>query len=110
MMMERKEEQVQLFSSHDTVIASILRVLTGSGSHTDLQVYAARIVFEVYETPKEQMFRVVYNGDDITGSLKFCKNLEFGLCSASEFQKFVSKEIFEIAGFQSFNETCNANF
>ncbi|CAI2351693.1 unnamed protein product [Caenorhabditis sp. 36 PRJEB53466] len=111
LMVERNEKEVQLFSSHDHVIVSVLRVLTLSGNYSEFQVYTARLVFEIYETTDgSRLFRVLYNGEDATSSVKFCEQLEYGLCSVAQLQKFIAKDIFGIAGFKSFNDTCYSNF
>lgn len=107
LMAEINRKQIKLFSSHDTIIGSILRILTDSGIYNDWQVFASRVVFEIYETTeKGKLFRVIHDGDDITSSVHFCKNLEFGLCLISDLQLFLRKGIFEMAGFESFEQTC----
>ncbi|PIC34342.1 hypothetical protein B9Z55_014024 [Caenorhabditis nigoni] len=107
LMTETDGKQVKLFSSHDTIVGSILRILTDSGKYTDWQVFAARIVFEIYETvEKVKLLRVVYDGQDITSLMKFCKNLEFGLCTVSDLNQFLAVGIFEMAGYKTFEQTC----
>uniref|UniRef100_A0A8R1I5Y9 Cysteine protease n=1 Tax=Caenorhabditis japonica TaxID=281687 RepID=A0A8R1I5Y9_CAEJA len=46
MMAEKDEKEVVFFSADDSVMAAILRVLVRSLKFTDLQINAARIVFE----------------------------------------------------------------
>lgn len=107
LMAESDEKQVKLFSSHDTIIGSILRILMNSGKYNDWQVFAARIVFEIYKVNEnEKMLRVLYDGNDITSSVKFCKTLRFGLCPVSDLQNFLKNGVFEMAGFKSFEEIC----
>ena len=122
LMTESNGKQIQFFASHDTIIGSILRVLTDSGKYIDWQVFAARLIFEVsfsicrisliryfqiYETTENAKFlRVVYDGEDITTSVKFCKNLEYGLCPVSDLKLFMEKGIFEMAGFEKFEQIC----
>ncbi|EFO93660.1 hypothetical protein CRE_12796 [Caenorhabditis remanei] len=107
LMTESNGKQIQFFASHDTIIGSILRVLTDSGKYIDWQVFAARLIFEIYETTENTKFlRVVYDGEDITTSVKFCKNLEYGLCPVSDLKLFMEKGIFEMAGFETFEQIC----
>ncbi|ULT95437.1 hypothetical protein L3Y34_004281 [Caenorhabditis briggsae] len=106
LMAETNGKQVKLFSSHDTIVGAILRILTDSGKYTDWQVFAARIVFEIYETAeKVKLLRVVYDGQDITSLVKFCKSLEFGLCPVSDLKQFLAVGIFEMAGYKTFEQT-----
>lgn len=107
MMTQNAEKEIQLFSSHDTIIGSLLRILTNSGKYIDWQVFAARVVFEVYETPeKSRLFRILHDGEDITSSVHFCTQLDHGLCPASDLKQFLEKRIFEMAGFKSFQDIC----
>ncbi|CAL2040466.1 unnamed protein product [Caenorhabditis brenneri] len=107
LMAQNQIKEIQLFSSHDTIIGSLLRILTDSGKYNDWQLFAARVVFEIYETPEKSRFlRVLHDGVDITSSIHFCTRLDHGLCPVADLQQFLQERIFEMAGFKSFQDIC----
>ena len=59
------------------------------------------------EYDRDSLFiRILYNGEDRTGDLSFCKKKNRGLCSTRDFDRFVSEELFDIAGMKSLDELC----
>ncbi|XP_014361359.2 uncharacterized protein LOC106713160 [Papilio machaon] len=88
MISENKPKYV-LYSGHDkTLQALILALGLNSYQHYNIQ-YASRMIFEVYRKKdlrdefkltkrkaiaQDFFFRVVYNGEDVTNKLSFCRN------------------------------------
>ncbi|XP_068617894.1 2-phosphoxylose phosphatase 1 [Battus philenor] len=88
MISENKPKYV-IYSGHDkTLQALILALGLNSYQHYNIQ-YASRMIFEVYRKrdlrdefkftkrkaiAQDFYFRVVYNGEDVTNKLSFCRN------------------------------------
>ncbi|XP_041982361.1 uncharacterized protein LOC121735572 [Aricia agestis] len=88
-MISENKPKFVVYSGHDkTLQALILALGLNSYQHYNIQ-YAARIIFEVYRkkelrdefkftkrkaVAQDFFFRVVYNGEDVTNKLSFCRN------------------------------------
>eukprot|EP00605_Chrysophyceae_sp_TOSAG23-4_P002653 GSChrysophyteH1.ASY1.ANO1.2929.1 assembled CDS len=70
-----EEQPMHVYSGHDTVIAPVLAAL---GVYSDPKrciwpPYASRIALELWEKKgHDRHFRLVYNGDDLTGDVPNC--------------------------------------
>lgn len=88
-MISENKPKFVLYSGHDkTLQALILALGLNNYQHYNIQ-YASRMIFEVYRkkdlrdefkftkrkaVAQDFYFRVVYNGEDVTGKLVFCKS------------------------------------
>lgn len=88
-MISENKPKFVVFSGHDkTLQALILALGLNSYQHYNIQ-YSSRMIFEVYRkrdlrdefkftkrkaVAQDFFFRVVYNGEDVTDRLTFCKN------------------------------------
>lgn len=88
-MISENKPKFVIYSGHDkTLQALILALGLNSYQHYNIQ-YAARMIFEVYRkkdlrdefkftkrraVAQDFYFRVVYNGEDVTNKLSFCRN------------------------------------
>lgn len=80
-MMRDGKPKFVLFSGHDKTLELILNSL--GVSFYQLPFYASRIIFEVYRNSSSQissgqyrlsyLFRIIYNGKDVTKYLSFCE-------------------------------------
>lgn len=98
-----------LYSGHDTSLRPMLAVLgIGEGRWPS---YASRIVIELYSqkqiSKKVYFIKVIYNGEDKTRLVKFCKNINNdGLCKLSDFLDFVSKENMKAINVSNYVKAC----
>lgn len=88
-VISENKPKLVIYSGHDkTLQALILALGLNSYQHYNIQ-YASRMIFEVYRKrdlrdefkftkrraiAQDFYFRVVYNGEDVTNKLSFCKN------------------------------------
>ncbi|XP_045774332.1 2-phosphoxylose phosphatase 1 [Maniola jurtina] len=88
-IISENKPKLVIYSGHDkTLQALILALGLSSYQHYNIQ-YASRMIFEVYRKrdlrdefkftkrraiAQDFYFRVVYNGEDVTNKLSFCKN------------------------------------
>ncbi|XP_045500236.1 2-phosphoxylose phosphatase 1 [Colias croceus] len=88
-MISENKPKFVVYSGHDkTLQALILALGLNNYQHYNIQ-YAARMIFEVYRkkdlrdefkftkrkaVAQDFFFRVVYNGEDVTNKLSFCRN------------------------------------
>lgn len=137
MISENKPKYV-LYSGHDkTLQALILALGLNNYQHYNIQ-YASRMVFEVYRkrdlrdefkfikrkaVAQDFYFRVVYNGEDITNKLSFCKNKQnivmkvvdpvdnvkvynTYLCSIESIVRFIHDDYFTVFNATNFKDAC----
>ena len=96
------------FSAHDRTIEVVLTALgIADGRWTP---YASRVVFELFSTrnnKKEYFIRVLFNGEDRTWRLPFCKfkEQENGLCPLELFNAHVEKH-FKRHTTKDYNQEC----
>ena len=102
-------QRLVVYSGHDTALMSLLYMLEIDGSWIR---YAGRIVLELYESEAHKYIdkyyiRILYNGQDVTQSVKFCKGKLFkGLCNFTLFYDFVFNEILQQFGYTSYSDVC----
>ena len=107
----RERTKFVLYSGHDKTLTPLTTAL---GFHDGRwPPYASRIVFEMYsrrneESVKEAFYiRVIYNGQDKTRLLRFCKGkLVDGLCPFQTFQHYVFYEDLQYFGKNTYQEAC----
>lgn len=137
MISENKPKYV-LYSGHDkTLQALILALGLNNYQHYNIQ-YASRMVFEVYRkkdlrdefkftkrkaVAQDFYFRVVYNGEDITNKLSFCKNKQnvvmkvvdpvdnvkvynTYLCPIESIVRFIHDDYFAVFNATNFKDAC----
>ena len=93
-----------LYSGHDhtlTPLAIALGVNDGK-----IPSYASRLVFELYSKKEEYFIRILFNGKDLTESLKFCDKLHYGLCPLDYFLKFVFSGLKQFKN-ATYQQLCN---
>ncbi|XP_013140993.1 PREDICTED: uncharacterized protein LOC106105255 [Papilio polytes] len=138
MISENKPKYV-LYSGHDkTLQALILALGLNSYQHYNIQ-YASRMIFEVYRKKElrdefkftkrkaiaqDFYFRVVYNGDDVTNKLSFCKDKQniimkvvdptdnvkiynIYLCPIESIVRFIHDDYFASFNASNFKDACS---
>ena len=100
-----------LYSGHDKTITPLATAL---GIHDGRWPrYASRVVFELFSkgdaktTQKTYYIRVLFNGEDKTKQVRFCKGKTIdGMCPLSYFQNFVFHEDLQYFGKTTYREAC----
>ncbi|XP_037313414.2 2-phosphoxylose phosphatase 1 isoform X2 [Pungitius pungitius] len=112
------EEVFALSSAHDVTVAPLLSALGLEEPH--LPRFAARVVFELWKSPKrrgggggkdgEPFIRLLYNGEDVTFHTSFCRSHERHarqpLCPLKNFLSFVRRDMFGAVNATSYQEAC----
>ncbi|XP_077963354.1 2-phosphoxylose phosphatase 1 isoform X2 [Gasterosteus aculeatus] len=115
------EEVFTLSSAHDVTLAPLLSALGLEEPH--LPRFAARVVFELWKSPKrrgggkgakgkdgEPFIRLLYNGEDVTFHASFCRSHERRakqpLCPLKNFLSFVRRDMFGTVNATSYQEAC----
>ncbi|XP_038075478.1 2-phosphoxylose phosphatase 1-like [Patiria miniata] len=98
------------YSGHDVTMTPLLDAL-GLGEY-HWPPYASNVIFEMWSKAGEFFFRVLYNGQDKTSLVRFCrKNLNAdGLCPLRFFLKFVNKDNMGFFHADSFEKACQLTF
>ena len=105
----RNQQRLIVYSGHDTGLMGLLYMLEINGSWMR---YAGRIVLELFESDSHKCIdkyyiRILYNGQDVTKSVQFCKGKLFkGLCNFTLFYDFVFNEILQQFGYTSYSDVC----
>ncbi|XP_071805512.1 2-phosphoxylose phosphatase 1-like [Asterias amurensis] len=94
------------YSGHDITLTPLLDIL-GLGDY-HWPCYAANVVFELWSKSESFFLRVLYNGQDKTSAVRFCRdNLSLdGLCPLRYFLRFVNKENMGYFHAESLSEAC----
>ncbi|ELT92533.1 hypothetical protein CAPTEDRAFT_92537 [Capitella teleta] len=105
----RNEERtrVVLYSGHDLTLTPLLKVLGLFDGRWP--PYASRLALETWRNhDNEHFIRVVYNGEDVTSSLRLCDHDELvdGLCPLDKFIYFVRYKDIQFFGKSSYAEAC----
>lgn len=137
-MISESKPKFVIYSGHDkTLQALILALGLNNYQHYNIQ-YASRMIFEVYRkkdlrdefkftkrkaVAQDFFFRVVYNGEDVTGKLSFCKsrhNVEMKvvdplddmktynthLCPIESIVRFIHDDYFAPFNVSNFKDAC----
>ncbi|XP_033097833.1 2-phosphoxylose phosphatase 1-like [Anneissia japonica] len=100
------KHRFSLYSGHDLTITPFLAIL----GLPDFRWpnYAARIIIEAWSKFNKKFIRVLYNGDDMTDKLRFCRNQlnQDGLCPLTQLVDFVNKQNFVLFNAKSYEEAC----
>ncbi|KAJ0174795.1 hypothetical protein K1T71_009903 [Dendrolimus kikuchii] len=137
-MISENKPKFVLYSGHDkTLQALILALGLSNYQHYNIQ-YASRMIFEVYRkkdlrdefkfakrkpVAQDFYFRVVYNGEDITNSLSFCKTrqnivmkvidpiddvkiYDIYLCSIENIVRFIHDDYFSMFNVSNYKDAC----
>ena len=109
------ETRFVLHSGHDSTVAPLLEALDATNGVWP--PYASRVVFELYSTKvtdtaaKQYFLRVLYNGQDITNVVRFCKGKTSpewdNMCSFEHYKKFIlTKDGLADFGLDNYSSTC----
>ena len=98
------------YSGHDITVSPLVDIL-GLGDY-HWPCYAANVVFELWSKSESFYLRVLYNGQDRTNAVRFCRDdlNEDGLCPLRNFLKFVNKDNMGFFHVGSFEEACKLTF
>lgn len=127
-----------VYSGHDKTLQALMLAL-GLNSHKHYNIhYASRMIFEVYRkkdlrdefkftkrkaVAQDFYFRAVYNGDDVTNKLSFCKNRQnivmkvndpiddvktynTYLCPIENIVRFIHDDFFSGFNLSNFKDAC----
>jgi hypothetical protein len=98
-----------LYSGHDKTVTPLANVLgIYNGKHPP---FGSRIIVELYKSSRTSVayfFRVLYNGEDKTMMVKFCKGSDVvdGLCPLENFVDFVTHQLLQTYGKNSYADAC----
>lgn len=139
-MISENKPKFVIYSGHDkTLQALILALGLNNYQHYNIQ-YASRMVFEVYRkkdlrdefkftkrkaVAQDFYFRVVYNGEDVTNKLSFCKSRQniamkvvdpiddmkiynIYLCSIENIVRFIHDDYFASFNVTNFKDACTS--
>ncbi|ESN90046.1 hypothetical protein HELRODRAFT_182836 [Helobdella robusta] len=101
---------VSLYMGHDRSIEPLLTILQIKRDLWLLPL-ASAITFELYSLRSKKFYiRVIYNGNDVTKQLIFCRKLNGdGLCDFENFNFFAMKDIDHHCFFgDNFSNACNS--
>ncbi|XP_071946219.1 2-phosphoxylose phosphatase 1-like [Antedon mediterranea] len=104
----KTDHRFSLYSGHDLTITPFLAILGLSDFRWPN--YASRIVIEAWSKAKMVFIRVLYNGDDMTSNVSFCRNKlnQDGLCPLNKLLDFVNKQNFVLFESKSYKKACFA--
>ncbi|CAD5115609.1 unnamed protein product [Dimorphilus gyrociliatus] len=96
--------KIALYSGHDLTIKSVLTALGLFDGRWPS--FAARVVFELYETPEgRHQVRILYNGIDISDKAFFCRPN----CSLNNFVKFCKIDnLKQFRSAKSYRDACDS--
>lgn len=118
-MISGDKTKLILFSAHDKTLKNLGTAL-GISFDVPFIPYASRIIFEVYKSDKDTQFyfRALFNGVDITNTIKFCegeKSLRVSrgirknkgdLCPIENIIRFIHDDYFQSLNATNFKDAC----
>lgn len=122
-MVSEGKPRLVLYSGHDLTAQNLLGALGVLNAQTVSPHYASRLIFEVYRNNtvdstypgRDFYFRVIFNGQDVTRSIPFCKNGISGsssqqnpvfLCPIESIIRFIHDDYFTAFNASNFKEAC----
>ncbi|VVC88679.1 unnamed protein product [Leptidea sinapis] len=132
-MISENRPKMVVYSGHDKTLQPLMLAL-GINHHSSIQ-YASRMIFEVYRkkdlrdefmftkrraVAQDFYFRVVFNGEDVTHRLSFCKGREVVmksspssetqfntyLCSIENIVRFIHDDYFSDFNVSNYKDAC----
>lgn len=111
--MAKSNEKIVLFSGHDVTIESLSTALGFYDGN--IPPYASRVIFEVFsDINNTQLFRVIYNGKDVTRHLDICKQNkcftmgQHKLVDSNQFNTFCIEKFRDITKANNYTQACNS--
>ncbi|XP_014249308.1 2-phosphoxylose phosphatase 1 [Cimex lectularius] len=135
-IVSEKRPKMVLYSGHDKTISYLALALGVTSNGVTSPHYASRLIFEVYKTQDQSassqagpigsdyFFRLVFNGNDVTKKVKFCKSFEnmadtrsndttnkrnhtFFLCPIESIVRFLHDDYFSPFNATNIKDACN---